>query len=175
MRNHSLPFRNRNRGLGLRPVETVKHVVDNQGGLVIGVTTPIDIIKTVESPVIGNSNEVRNPCTVHGVFMHIEVSSTTSAAIGNVYMALYKSTNNLLGTIDPQTIGSNANKRYVIHQEMTMAERSTAGNPRVLFKGVVVIPRGYKRFGANDRLELVLKTTGVAMDFCVQTIYKEFR
>ena len=49
--------------------------------------------------------------------------------------------------------------------------------PRVLFNGVIKIPRGYIRNGPNDRLQVLLKAGGnsVTGDFCLQAHYKEFR
>ncbi len=72
-------------------------------------------------------------------------------------------------------IGASDNKRFVIHQEMVMMERKVNGNPRTLFNGVIVIPRGYRRFGPDDALTLAIFSPGVDIDACFQCHYKEFR
>ncbi len=72
-------------------------------------------------------------------------------------------------------VGGNDNKRFVIHQEMVMLQRVTNSNPRTLFNGVIVIPRGYRRFAPNDLLQLSFLAPGVNIDVCFQCHYKEFR
>ncbi len=43
---------------------------------------------------------------------------------------------------------------------MVMLQGTNAGNPRTIFNGVIVIPRGYRRFGPNDELQLDLLSPG---------------
>ncbi len=112
--------------------------------------------------------------------MKIEVAATSSGALANVYLAVFKNPGGNLLNPSPDSIGSNDNKKYVIHQEMLMMQKeptadSLGGNPRTLFNGVIVIPRGYRRFAINDKLTLVLLSKGTTADFCVQVHFKEFR
>ncbi len=58
---------------------------------------------------------------------------------------------------------------------MVMLQGTNAGNPRTIFNGVIVISRGYRRFGPNDELQLDLLSPGVNINFCFQAHYKEFR
>ncbi len=159
----------------LRPVQSLKHIKDIQGGLVIGTVSQNTLVIAKDAPVLANASDVQTGSTVSSIFLNVQVYATSTAALANVYMAVYKSPGGNINTIDPQTVGVDDDKRYVIHQEMTMVEKNTTGIPRTLFKGVIRIPRGYKRFGYNDVLVIVLKSPGVTMDFCVQCIYKEFR
>ncbi len=165
----------RRMSMSLRPVHRIKHVVDTQGGLALGATQNIDLIDTKDAPVLANTDECETGSKVNGIFLSVEVNATSSAALPNVYMIVYKNPGGNLATPLPNAIGSNDNKRFVIHQEMVMLQGQTGSNPRTLFKGVIVIPRGYKRNGPNDRLILVLQTPGVNIQFCVQCHYKEFR
>ncbi len=54
-----------------------------------------------------------------------------------------------------------------------------AGNglPRVVFNGVIKIPKGYIRNGPNDKLQVVLRvgTAAINFNFCLQCHYKEFQ
>ncbi len=90
-------------------------------------------------------------------------------------MIIMKNPGNNLVTPTPNAVGGNDNKKFVIHQEMVMLEKNTTGLPRTLFKGVISIPRGYRRFGQDDILVIALLSPGVNVDFCIQCIYKEFR
>ncbi len=91
------------------------------------------------------------------------------------YMGIVKNPGGNLSTISPNTVGINDDKRYVIHQEMVMTEQQGNSNPRILFNGVIAIPRGYRRFGPNDTLQAILLSPGGTMNFCLQCHYKEFR
>ncbi len=162
--------------MSLRPIHRIKHVVDVEGGLTGGSVSTTDLINTVDAPVLANTNQVETGSKVNGIYLHIEVSHTSGVGRPNVYMALYKNPGGSIAVINPENVGSNDNKRFVIHQEMIMMS-GDAGNglPRPLFNGVIAIPRGYKRFGPNDKLIVVIKSSVVDADFCLQCHFKEFR
>lgn len=168
-------FRRRNRGLNLRPVNRIKHVFDQQFAATAGTTTNSNVIVTVDSPVLANVSEVMTGSTVNGVYLKIEVNATSSAALSNVYMIIYKNPGGNLGVIAPNAVGISDDKRFVIHQEMVMLQQVTNSNPRTLFNGVIVLPRGYRRFAPNDRLVLRILAPGVNINACIQMHWKEFR
>ncbi len=94
-----------------------------------------------------------------------------------MYMAVLKNPgNNLVNIPKPNGVGVSDNKRFFIHQEMIMMNGDAGnGQPRVLFNGVIKIPKGMIRNGPNDKLQLQLFTPTVLSDWCVQCHYKEFR
>jgi len=165
----------RRRGSSIRPVHRIKHVIDQQLGLVLNVAQSFDLIKTVDAPVLANTTEVETGSKVNGIYLNVEAYATTAGALSNIYMAIQKNPGGNLNFPDPNVIGANDNKRYVIHQEMKMLEQSVNGNPRTLFNGVIVIPRGYRRFAPNDTLQIKLFSGGVNTFVCFQCHYKEFR
>ncbi len=174
-----MPFRNRFQS-SLRPVHRIKHVIDLQGGIAQGVTRTDSLILAVDAPVLANVTEVETGSKVNGIYLKVEVNATSSAALANVYMIVVKNPGGNITPPGPNNVGSTDNKRFVIHQEMVMLQKeptanSLGGNPRILFNGVIVIPRGYRRFGPNDILQILLETPGVSIDFCLQCHYKEFR
>ncbi len=160
----------------LRPVHRIKHVVDAEGALVAGTNSEIDLISTVDAPVLASVNQCETGSKVNGIYLHVEVSHTSGVGRPNIYMEIFKNPGNALPTPDPTGVGSVDNKRYIIHQEMIMMS-GDAGNglPRPLFNGVIKIPKGYIRNGPEDRLICVLQSKNVAADFCLQSHYKEFR
>ncbi len=160
---------------GIRPVHRIKHVVDLQGAVVAGGSSNTSLISAVDAPVLANTTEVETACTVNAIYLKVEVNATTSAALANCYLVIFKNPGGNLANPVPNTIGANDNKKYVIHQEMVMLQQVTNSNPRTLFNGVIVIPRGYRRFGINDALTIHIQTPGVNINFCYETIYKEFR
>ncbi len=167
-------FRRRRQGSSLRPISRIKHVIDNQSGMTLGVTLGVNLIKAVDAPVLANTSEVETGSTVNGIYLKVEAYATSSGALANFYMLVYKNPGGNISAPAPNTVGSNDNKRYVIHQEMVMFQKQTDSNPRTIFSGVIVIPRGFRRFGPNDLLELQMLSPGVNADVCVQCHYKEF-
>ncbi len=164
--------------MALRPIHRIKHVVDLAGTLTAGTQIDNQIARAVDAPVLANTFEVETGSKINGIYLKVEVASneTDAGAIPNVYMALWKNPANALSTaIDPTSVGSQDTKRFVIHQEMVMLNNLAGGNPRVLFNGVVVIPKGMRRFGPDDKLNLTIESTAVNIAFCLQAHYKEFR
>ncbi len=162
-------------GMYLRPVQRVKHVVDKQGGLVAGTKDVTTVITSVDTPALADTDGVATGSTVHGIFLNIQVAPTNAVALANVYMHVMKNPGGNLSTTNGNTIGAQDIKKYVIHQEMAMMSGSTDPFPTTLFRGVIKIPKGYKRNGTNDLLQIILYSPGVTVDFCIQCIYQEYR
>ncbi len=159
----------------IRPVQSIKHVIDQQGGIAVGAKQNVGLVIAKDAPVLANVKEVITGSTVNSIFLKVECYATSTAALANCYMYIIKDPGGNLANPDGNVIGSSDVKKFVIHQEMVMLEKNTTGLPRTLFAGVIRIPRGYRRMGTNDELNCVLFTPGVTVDFCVQCIYKEYR
>ncbi len=171
-----MSFRNRfRRGSALRPVHRIKHVIDLQAGIVLNTQLQVVLIDTKDAPVLGFTSEVETGSKVNGIYLKVEISASSSGALANAYMMVVKNPGNNLTFPNANNVGADDNKRYVLHQEMVMLEQVTNGNPRTLFNGVIVIPRGYRRMGPNDRVNLFIFAPGVNLNACVQCHYKEFR
>ncbi len=167
-------FRNRSRNQ-LRPVHRIKHVVDSQFAAALGVAVNLTLVNSKDAPILSAVSEVETGSTVNGIYLKVEVYATSAGALANAYMLVMKNPGGNLSIPPANAVGSDDNKKYVIHQEMVMLEKSVDGNPRTLFNGVIVIPRGYRRMAINDLLQLRVFSPGVNLDVCVQCHYKEFR
>ncbi len=165
-------FRSRN---FLRPINRIKHVVDLQGAVAVGAQVQNALITATDTPTLADTDGVETGSTVRSIYLKVECNATTSAALSNFYMMVYKNPGGNIPGFDPQSVGSNDNKRFVIHQEMIMFQQVDNSNPRTMFNGVISIPRGYQRFAPNDTLELRFKAPGTAVNFCFQCHYKEYR
>ncbi len=159
----------------LRPVHSIKHVVDIQNAVVAGTPGTETLVNAKDVPVVGNVSEVETGCTVNSIYLNVSAYATTEAALANAYLIIYKNQGGNLAVITPNAVGSSDNKRFVIHQEMRMLSGSATEIPITLFRGVISIPKGYRRFGINDLLMLRILAPGVNIDYCIQTIYKEYR
>ncbi len=162
---------------GMSPVNRIKHVVDSSATLTAGTQLDTPIITADDAPVLANRAEVLTGSVVNAIYLRVEVASneTDAGAIPNAYMLLMKNPGGNLTIPVPNAVGSNDNKRFVIHQEMVMLNNLAGGNSRTLFNGVVVIPKGYRRFAPNDTLVLSIFSTAVNLTLCFQVHFKEFR
>ncbi len=170
-----MSFRRQNRGLAFRPIQRVKHVVDVQGGVAVGATVTTVLVDTVDNPVLANTTHVASGSTVKSLMITVEVNATTSAALSNAYAYIGKNPGNNLTLPVANVVGGNDNKKFVFHQSMVMLQQQDGSNPRTLMKYPVKIPRLYQRNGFEDRIVLVITSPGVALNFCIQAIYQEFR
>ncbi len=149
--------------------------MDQQGGIVAGTTQNVNLITTTDTPTLGVTTSCETGSKVNGIYLKVEVNATSSAALSNCYLAVFKNPGGNLTAPTPNAIGANDVKRFVIHQEMVMLQQVTNSNPRTVFNGVIAIPRNYRRNAPNDTLTLRLLGPGTNLNFCVQCHYKEFR
>ncbi len=165
------------RQMALRPVNRIKHVIDTSATPAEGADTLVPLILAKDAPVITTPKQVITGSKIYGIYLKVEVAVKTvnASAISNVYMIISKNPGGNLTIPAPNNVGVDDNKKFVIHQEMVMMQNATAGNPRVLFNGVIKIPKNYQRFGPNDELNLNILAPSNAIIFCVQSHYKEFR
>ncbi len=169
-----MPYRRRS---NLRPVNSIKHVVDNSGTLTAGSQIAVALTDAVQAPVLTVPAQCAIGARVGSLYLNVQVSpnETDAGAIPNAYMIIFKNVGNNLTTPDPASVGTSDIKRLVIHQEMVMMNNLAGGNPRTLFNGVIKVPRGLQRQGNDDILSCVIKSTAVNIAFCIQCIYKEYR
>ncbi len=178
-----MSFRGRRRMTA--PVRSIKHVVDSTSAVIGAATVTVDLINTVDDPSRASSNNVANGSRVNAVFLRVEaVHVVDGTGVENLYMIVFKNPSNAFTPPAVDGVGVSDVRRFVIHQEMIMTgtNGSTAGAaniPRTMFKGVIMIPKHFRRNGIDDSLELIIGhragATVQRTDICVQCIYKEFR
>jgi len=159
----------------LRPIHSIKHVVDKQSAVTAGTAENQTLVNSVDAPVLSAAADVETGCTVNSIYLNVSAYATSEAALANVYIIIFKNPGGNLGNIAPNAVGVSDDKRFVIHQEMRMLGGATTEIPVVIFNGVIKIPKGYRRFGINDLLRVRILAPGVNIDYCVQCIYKELR
>ncbi len=163
----------------IRPVQRVKHVIDAEGSVDDTPTVVVPIIKASDAPILTSPTLVQTGSSVNGFYCHVEVSHTSGTGRPNIYLFFAKNPGgNITNFPSPKATGINDNKRQIIHQEMIlMSGDASNGLPRPLFTGVVVIPKGMRRFGPSDSIDMHIITgnAGINADWCLQAHYKEFR
>ncbi len=146
--------------------------------MVLGSTNTVNLISTTDTPDLASQAECETGSRVNGLYLKVEVSSTSGTALNNLYMLIFKNPGGNLTAPAPNAVGVSDNKKYCIHQEMVMLQKFDAdvsSNPRILFNGVIAIPKLYRRNGPNDLLQLLTLSPGSNNDLCIQCHYKEFR
>ncbi len=169
-----MPYRSR-RVNALRPVNRIKHVIDSQFAVAAGATQDLVIVNSTDTPVLGTVADCETGSTVNGIFIVVEVHPIDAVALPNVYFWMAKNPGGNLTLPNPNVVGASDNKKYIFHQEMVMLQKIANGNPRTLMKGVIVIPKHYRRNGPNDQILVRIQSPGVAINACMQAHYKEFR
>ncbi len=163
----------------MRPINRIKHVVDTQANLAAGVTLPIVLVQSTDTPTLAASNTCETGSKVNGIYIRVEASvneAHVAGAVPNFYLTVNKNPGGNLTLPAPNNVGVNDNKRFVFHQEMTMLENKGQGsNARTIFNGVVVIPKGYRRNGPNDTIFIQVLCPSLDTVVCFQAHYKEFR
>ncbi len=161
----------------LRPVFSLKHIIDSSATVAANVNLAVDITDAVQSPVLTTPQQCAIGARVGSIYLSVEAAVTTASAgaIPNFYMIVFKDPGNNLTLPDPAAVGTSDVKRFVIHQEMVMLTNIDGGAARTVFRGVIKIPRGYARQGNDDKLIVRLKCPSLPTAVCVQAIYKEYR
>ncbi len=168
----------------MRPVQSIKHIVDTDGLISLAVQSVTPIVNTVRNPdYAANPADVEIGSTVSSIYLRVEATGVIAAAgIDNIYMAVVKNPAGALSFPKGNQMGGDDNRRWILHQEMLMLApfeaTGTTGFPRTLFKGVIRIPRGMKRNALEDQLQVLLShrggETSQTTRFCLECIYKEF-
>ncbi len=173
----------RRMGNALRPVVSTKNVIETSGILAAGVNTvALTLIDTADSASLAVSNSVERGSKVNGIFLSIFFYTEGGEVANEVPLVdwyILKNNGDSLagfGVNDlpiPGSSGISDNKRYIFHTEKGLAgggNASLAGVPMV-FKGVIALPRGFRKMNANDRVIIVARAN-FATKFCIQSIYK---
>ncbi len=166
-------------GMALRPINRIKHVVDSSATVAQASAGVFTLALATDTPVLANTADVETGSKINGFYIRFEVASNEAVDLGaipNFYFFVWKSSGGNLTAPVANAVGANDNKRFVIHQEMTMIENKGQGsNARTVFNGVVVVPKGMRRMGPNDLWEVRTLCPALATAQCIQTHYKEFR
>ncbi len=152
---------------------------DSSATVALGNVGVFPIANATDTPTLGATNSVETGAKINGFYIRVEVASNDAIVLGaipNVYMILWKNPGGNLVDPIPNAIGANDNKRFVVHQEMSMIENKGQGsNARTLFNGVIVVPKSFRRMGPNDTWEILILCPALDTAQCIQCHYKEFR
>ncbi len=170
--------------MGLHPVISTKNVVDSSGIMAANTDTVLDILAvSVDSATLAAADSVERGSKINGIYLSLFFITEGGELANEVplvdWYIIKNPGNNFTSTFDaanlptPGSTGVHDNKRYIFHEEKGLSgggELSLSGVPMV-FKGVLALPRGFRKFNANDRLTLAARAN-FATKFCAKAVYK---
>ncbi len=163
----------------LRPIHSIKHIVDAQGGVVANTKELLTIATGVDAPVLANVADVEVGSRINSFFVNIQVIGTAASGVLNqVYAIFYKNPGGNVGSSSipkGNVTGASDFKRQIFHTEMIMLGSSASDIPQTLFKGVLRVPKTFQNMRINDVLQIQLVAPGATFSYCIQIIYKEYR
>ncbi len=166
----------RNRGLSLRPIDSMKNSTDAIGSL-SGTRTEIIIARAVDTPTSAVTVDVQRGSIIKAIYISLDVCGLGGTGVLNNFQGyLMKNPGTNLTPPDPGTIGSSNEKKFIIKEWGGMIMRNQDGNAPLHWEGWIKIPRRYHRMGTDDLwvIELIC-TSGVTGHLFVKTIYKWYR
>lgn len=160
------------RALRLRPVNSVKNIVDSVNiGVAAGTTTTVVIANAVND-YAGATADVPIGSKVSSVYLFFQIQPQAAQGQVDAYIAKFPSGISPLPA--PGATGGSPLRKFVLHEEKGIPGTFNNGSPPLTFRGVVKIPRGRQRFGEDD--DLVIKVScSTAYDFCMKAIYKFYQ
>lgn len=169
-----VPYRRRRgRGLFLRPINSVKNIVDSTTlGVAAGTVTNVTLANAVND-YTGASATVPIGSKVHGVYLFFQIILQSVGT--NVDMYVWKGPQTLQGSMPiPGATGGDQNRKFILHEEKGIPGTLNNGASPLTFRGVIKLPKGRQRMAENDLLEIKFRGAAV-YDACIKCIYKFYQ
>ncbi len=161
----------RRRSMALRPINSNKEIIDGVFiGVAAGVVTALTWGLTIND-YIGGVGSIPLGSKVNGVYFFINIQPQAAVGVINFYITKFPS-----GAVPPipGVTGGDVFRKFILHEEKGLPGVFNNGSPPFTFRGVVVIPKGRRRWAEGD-LGRVQLTCSTAYDACVKAIYKVYR
>lgn len=160
------------RGMGLRPINSVKNIVDGTFLGVAGATnTEVTLAKTVNDYTGAVVSDVPIGAKVSSVYLFVQILPATGTANVDFYV-MKRPTG--VGTPNPGATGGDNARKWILHEEKGIPGNAADGAYPLTFKGVIRIPKGRQRFGEGDQLLLFARGAD-NYNMCVKCIYKFYQ
>ncbi len=163
----------------LAPIVTVKHYVGQpKFNLALGLSTSLELAKTVAAPVNTNREDVSEGSLIKAI--HFEYWLLGNASAGNVtqfVMTIEKSPSNTSGPTfaDLLNLGGYHNKKNILYTTQGIVGNQTDGPAIPVIRDWLKISKGKQRMGQEDRILISFATVENAMNICGISTYKEYQ
>ncbi len=179
--------------MGLRPVNANKNIVDAQGTLIADTAPSGQLLRTlvegVDNPSVdANTEQVQAGSKVTSLFLSLFFSTkgNASATVPEVvdWYIIYDVAGRMSagGTFGngsavlpiASTAGESLNRNQILHMEKGLVGDAADGS-KMVFQGVIRIPRGKQRIGIGTKVQLVAQKQATDKFFCIKCIYKYYQ
>jgi len=163
----------------LRPINSIKKVIDSSGALVSATVSANVILNTTSGTawVDAGDSSVPQACHVYGFFLSLyaTLDGSPNASTPAINVLIAKNPSGSLTLPTPGATGGNENRRFVIHEIKGLLGFDTVGTTRKLFEGVIRIPKHMQRMGRDDEITVNIRTDAHNGFFCLKAIYKFYQ
>ncbi len=163
----------------MRPtINSIKHIIDVDGELLAtGAVSQLNVAVAVPNvdPTTFVPGDVRVGAHVNGLFLSVFIIGASGQEIGGSINWYIAKLHEGQSAPDPNNTGVSKIRNQIFHQEKGLAG-SGDGSP-MAFKGVIVVPKSFRRMREGDKIVVALALNGVATSnatFCFKAIYKSF-
>ncbi len=160
-------------------IHSVKHIIDANGVNTGGVKSVVPLTKVVNA-----RTEPFDPVelvvgeTVNAMFIEVFMIGSSGTGVDqpqNWYICKARAGQDLIADFPtPSSTGTSEFRSQIFHEEKGLV--GSADGSQMIFKGVIVIPKGMRRQRAGDQFAIELHNQDPANDsnFCVKAIFKSF-
>ncbi len=171
-----MSFRRR-RTNDLRPVDSVKNIVQNVAITAAAATTTFVLVTAGDTAALATSNQVKRGCRINTVYLEVWLYGNAVAGVNSpITWAIQKSPGNSIASVQPSAAGVDADKKWVMAMGKGLVGASGNGQPGYLIRGWFSIPKKWRRFDSSDQLRLLIENnTANDLNVCQLCIYKWYQ
>jgi len=158
------------RGMGLRPINSVKNIVDSTLlGVAAGTVSAVDMAIAVND-YTGGVADCPTGCVIKSIYLFVQVLPTAGTA--NVDWFIVKAPQDVAAALPtPGATGGTVVRKFILHEEKGIPGNAADGAYPLTFKGVIKIPRGRQRMAEGDRIRIRIVGADI-YNACIKCIYK---
>ncbi len=161
------------RGMALRPINSVKNIVDGTFLTVAAATSTNVVLATAVNDYAGAVNECPIGSKISSFYIFVQIQQ--QAVNSNVDFYIAKGPKDVFNARPiPGATGGTLQRKYILHEEKGLPGPMNNGSPPLTFRGVLKVPRGRQRMAEEDVLWLEARGAA-AYDMCVKCIYKFYQ
>ncbi len=160
----------------MRPViHSKKHYVQmSLGNVAVANRTIIDLITVVANPTV--VDQVEEGASVKAIFIELWLLNESTA--GSEIVTISKQIDGASGPgfSEMVALGTWTGKKNIFFTHQGLSGNDSVGNPSVVLRNWIKIPKSKQRFGLGDALRLTIAnpTVGSELLFCGFATYKEY-
>ncbi len=176
-----------------RPINAIKNIVDQQGVLIADTAPSGQLLKTivtgVDNPAVdAATNEVQAGSTVTSIYLSLFFGTKGNASAVNPEVVDWYIIYDVAGRMSEggtfgngaavlpiaSSAGESVNRNQILHMEKGIVGDAADGS-KMVFAGVIRIPRGKQRIGIGTKIHIVAQKQEGDKFFCLKAIYKYYQ